>query len=53
MHRLEEGDTGCEWQGVSVVDVLTAGAHGVQRQITDVGVIDGENYPKTKSLGFC
>ena len=42
-HQLEGG-----WQeggkGVSVADVMTAGRHGVPREITD-GVIPGKNYP--------
>ncbi|MDS0512086.1 family 1 glycosylhydrolase, partial [Klebsiella pneumoniae] len=41
-HQLEGG-----WQeggkGISVADVMTAGAHGVPREITD-GVVAGKNY---------
>lgn len=44
-HQLEGG-----WQeggkGISVADVMTAGAHGVAREITD-GVIAGKNYLTT------
>ncbi len=49
-HQLEGG-----WKeggrGVSVSDVLTAGAHGVPRRITD-GVIEGEHYPNHKGIDF-
>ncbi|MEH0875258.1 6-phospho-beta-glucosidase [Pectobacterium cacticida] len=49
-HQLEGG-----WnqggKGVSVADVLTAGAHGVQRRITD-GVIDGVSYPNHDAIDF-
>ena len=47
-HQLEGG-----WQeggkGISVADVMTAGAHGVAREITD-GVIAGKNYPKRPTV---
>ena len=43
------------WQeggkGVSVADVMTAGAHGVARRITD-GVLPGENYPNHDAIDF-
>lgn len=43
-HQLEGG-----WQeggkGISVADVMTAGAHGVAREITD-GVVDREKLPE-------
>ncbi len=43
------------WQeggkGVSIVDVLTAGAHGVDRQITD-GVQEGYYYPNHEAVDF-
>ena len=49
-HQLEGG-----WQeggkGVSVADVMTAGAHGVARRITD-GVLPGENYPNHDAIDF-
>ncbi len=49
-HQLEGG-----WQeggrGPSVSDVLTAGAHGVPRRITD-GVIEGERYPNHTGIDF-
>jgi 6-phospho-beta-glucosidase len=49
-HQLEGG-----WQeggkGVSVADVMTAGAHGVPREITD-GVLPGKNYPNHDAIDF-
>ncbi|WP_438588969.1 family 1 glycosylhydrolase, partial [Dubosiella newyorkensis] len=49
-HQLEGG-----WQeggkGISVADVMTAGANGVPRRITD-GVIEGENYPNHEAIDF-
>ena len=49
-HQLEGG-----WQeggkGVSVADVMTAGANGVEREITD-GVIPGKNYPNHDAIDF-
>lgn len=49
-HQLEGG-----WQeggkGPSVSDVLTAGAHGVLRRITD-GVVAGEHYPNHEGIDF-
>ncbi|HIZ96245.1 MAG TPA: 6-phospho-beta-glucosidase [Candidatus Ligilactobacillus excrementavium] len=49
-HQLEGG-----WQeggkGVSVADVMTAGEHGVPRQITK-GVIPGKNYPNHDAIDF-
>jgi 6-phospho-beta-glucosidase len=49
-HQLEGG-----WQeggkGVSVADVMTAGAHGVPREITD-GVQPGKNYPNHEAIDF-
>ena len=49
-HQLEGGwDQG--GKGVSVVDVLTAGAHGKLRRITD-GVAAGEVYPNHEAIDF-
>ena len=49
-HQLEGG-----WQadgkGISVADVMTKGAHGVPRQITD-GVLPGQNYPNHEAIDF-
>ncbi|MFP1483530.1 family 1 glycosylhydrolase [Escherichia coli] len=49
-HQLEGG-----WneggRGISIADVMTAGAHGVPREVTE-GVIDGLNYPIMKQLIF-
>ncbi|MBR1420602.1 MAG: 6-phospho-beta-glucosidase [Selenomonadaceae bacterium] len=49
-HQLEGGwDQG--GKGISVADVMTAGAHGVPREITD-GVIEGKNYPNHEAIDF-
>lgn len=49
-HQLEGGwDT--DGRGPSVSDVLTAGAYGVPRRITD-GVIQGERYPNHTGIDF-
>ncbi|WP_238907075.1 6-phospho-beta-glucosidase [Clostridium sp. YIM B02506] len=49
-HQLEGG-----WnkggKGPSVADVMTAGAHGVPRVITE-GVIPGNNYPNHEAIDF-
>ncbi len=49
-HQLEGG-----WKeggkGVSVADVMTAGAHGVPREITN-GVMEGKNYPNHEAIDF-
>ncbi|WP_281248970.1 6-phospho-beta-glucosidase [Collinsella vaginalis] len=42
-HQVE-GSYDQDGKGLSVSDVMTSGAHGVPRRITD-GVIPGENYP--------
>lgn len=42
---LEDG------KGLSVADVLTAGAHGVSRRITS-GVVEGECYPNHGGIDF-
>ena len=49
-HQLE-GGYNQGGKGLSVADVMTAGAHGVPRQITD-GVIEGKNYPNHKAIDF-
>ncbi|MFV0255025.1 MAG: 6-phospho-beta-glucosidase [Erysipelotrichaceae bacterium] len=38
-------------KGLSVVDVMTAGAHGVAREITE-GIIEGKYYPNHISIDF-
>ena len=38
-------------RGPSVSDVLTGGAHGIARRITD-GVQEGEYYPNHKGIDF-
>lgn len=38
-------------KGASVMDVMTAGAHGIPRKITDI-VKDGENYPNHEAIDF-
>lgn len=49
-HQLEGG-----WneggKGISVADVMTAGANGVERRITN-GVLPGENYPNHEAIDF-
>ncbi|MFC0278051.1 6-phospho-beta-glucosidase [Enterococcus devriesei] len=49
-HQLEGG-----WQdggkGISVADVMTVGANGVPRRITE-GVLAGENYPNHEAIDF-
>ena len=49
-HQFEGGvlDT---TKGLSVADVMTAGAHGVPREITD-GVIEGKYYPNHIGIDF-
>lgn len=49
-HQLEGAwDEG--GKGISTADVMTAGAHGRDRVITD-GVKDGENYPNHRGIDF-
>ena len=49
-HQLEGG-----WQeggkGISVADVMTAGRHGVAREITP-GVLEGKYYPNHEAIDF-
>ncbi len=49
-HQLE-GGWNAGGKGPSVADVMTAGANGIERQITD-GVIDGLNYPNHEAIDF-
>lgn len=49
-HQLE-GAWDADGRGPSVSDVLTAGAHGVPRRITD-GVVEGERYPNHTGIDF-
>ncbi len=49
-HQVE-GAWNIGGKGVSIADVMTAGAHGVPRQITD-GVIEGLNYPNHEAVDF-
>ena len=49
-HQLE-GAWNVDGKGPSVADVMTAGANGVPREITD-GVIAGKNYPNHEAIDF-
>ena len=49
-HQLE-GGWDVDGRGISVSDVLTAGAYGVPRRITD-GVLEGESYPNHEGIDF-
>lgn len=49
-HQLE-GAWDVDGRGPSVCDVLTGGAHGVPRRITD-GIVEGERYPNHKGMIF-
>ena len=49
-HQVE-GGWNKEGKGTSVADVMTAGAAGVAREITD-GVIPGNNYPNHDAIDF-
>ncbi len=46
-----EGAWNKDGKGISTVDVMTAGAHGVARKITD-GVLEGLNYPSHSAIDF-
>ena len=49
-HQLEGGyDKG--GKGISIADVMTAGANGVDRQITE-GILPGKNYPNHEAIDF-
>lgn len=49
-HQVE-GGWNEDGKGISIADVMTAGAHGVDRKITD-GIIDGEYYPNHEASDF-
>ena len=49
-HQFEGGVLNTS-KGYSVADVMTAGAHGVPRVITD-GVIEGNYYPNHIGIDF-
>lgn len=49
-HQLE-GAWQAGGKGVSIADIMTAGANGVRRRITD-GVLPGENYPNHEGIDF-
>ncbi|MCG3099890.1 6-phospho-beta-glucosidase [Pantoea agglomerans] len=49
-HQLE-GGWNLGGKGVSIADVMTAGAFGVPREVTQ-GVIEGENYPNHEAIDF-
>lgn len=49
-HQIE-GAWNVAGKGTSIADVMTAGANGVSREITD-GVLDGLNYPNHDAIDF-
>ena len=49
-HQFEGGVLNTS-KGYSVADVMTAGAHGVPREITD-GVVEGKYYPNHVGIDF-
>ncbi|MFT8917762.1 MAG: 6-phospho-beta-glucosidase [Oenococcus sp.] len=50
VHQLE-GAWNVDGKGISIADVMTQGANGVERKITD-SVLDGENYPNHEAIDF-
>ena len=49
-HQLEGGYAE-DGRGLSVSDVMTGGANGVPREITE-GVVEGKYYPNHKGIDF-
>ncbi|MEF9937623.1 MULTISPECIES: 6-phospho-beta-glucosidase [Carnobacterium] len=49
-HQLE-GGWNKDGKGISVADVMTVGANGVPREITN-GVLQGKNYPNHEGIDF-
>ncbi|MCI8629718.1 MAG: family 1 glycosylhydrolase, partial [Firmicutes bacterium] len=49
-HQLE-GGYDKQGKGISIADVMTAGANGVERQITD-GILPNHNYPNHEAIDF-
>lgn len=49
-HQLE-GSYNVDGKGISVADVMTAGTHGVEREITD-GILPNKNYPNHEAIHF-
>lgn len=49
-HQLE-GAWNTGGKGISTADVMTAGAHGHSREITE-GIVPGKNYPNHRGIDF-